>query len=134
MSDVTLEDLLKRVERLEKLVFSQPDDSKKTSSGKAISLPEIARRTVIKNGQHKITAIVGFNELILKQDPVSMSEIKNLWQKGKFVGKSDPKLLERAIIDGFVRELDNKVYDLTQKGEDFFQELLHDNEQPSKTK
>lgn len=128
MSVFNEEEVLKRLNDLEKVVFGS--DSKSggyftaASSKKTISLSELARNGLLDNGQKKITVIVGYNEKILAQEPVSMSQIKEMWKKEKFVGKCDPKLLERALVDGLVREPENNTYDLTQKGENFFNNVL----------
>lgn len=119
MSDSEIE---QRLKKLEEAVFGSTDNFKPRS--KQIALSEISRNPLLKNGQQKIVAIVGYHEFISQDSPISMSDIKVDWIKSKFVGKSDPKLLERAITEGLVREVDNKKYDLTQKGEDFFKTII----------
>lgn len=123
------EDVLKRLNDLEKVVFG--NDSKfgrlsvaDFSLKKTISLSELARNELLDNGQKKIAVIVGYNEKILAQEPMSMPEIKEMWKRGKFIRKCDPKLLERALVDGLVREPEKNTYDLTQRGEDFFDDVV----------
>lgn len=115
-------DIKARLKKLEDAVFGESTTF--SAKPKQIALSEISRSPFLKNGQQKIAAIVGYHELIDRDGPVSMSLIKADWVKGKFVGKCDPKLLERSIIDGLVREIGDNTYDLTQKGEDFFEDVI----------
>ncbi len=119
MSDSEIE---QRLKKLEEAVFGSTGNFKPRS--KQIALSEISRNSLLKNGQQKIVAIVGYHELISQDGPIGMPDIKVDWVKAKFVGKCDPKLLERAITEGLVREVDDKRYDLTQKGEDFFSAII----------
>lgn len=120
------DDVEQRLKNLEEAVFGTGKTSSPqgVSSKKVIALSQLSRSGLLKNGQLKIAAIVGHSEMILNTTPISMSEIKRHWTQAKFVGKCDPKQLERAIVDGLIREPETNLYDLTQKGEDFFGELL----------
>jgi len=120
---MNIEQIEERLKKLENAVFG--DTNPLVRNVKQTALSELSRSPLLKNGQQKIAAIVGYNEVVAKASPIGMVEIKSEWIKAKFVGKADPKLLERAITDGLIRELDGKVYDLTQKGEDFFAELTN---------
>jgi len=119
MSDLDIE---ARLKKLEDAVFGVSTSF--NAKSKEIALSEISRSSFLKNGQQKIAAIVGYHELITQDGPVGMPLIKTDWVKAKFVGKCDPKLLERSITDGLVREIGDNTYDLTQKGEAFFKEVI----------
>lgn len=125
MNKTDTEDIIARIEKLEEAVFGDEKEVVALKApGKPITLVELARNRLLKNGQQKVAVIVGYNEKIFNESPIAMSAIKELWKKGKFVGKCDPKLLERALLEGLVREPEDNVYDLGQKGEDFFEEIL----------
>jgi len=115
-------DIELRLRKLEDAVFG--NGIVPNLNSKQIALSEVSRKPQLKNGQQKVTAIIGYHELIVQDGPINMTVIKADWTRAKFVGKCDPKLLERAITDGLVREVDDKSYDLTQKGEDFFSSLI----------
>ena len=118
-------DIEARLKKLEDAVFGEDAPKSSAKSGaKQLALSQLSRNVLLKNGQQKVAAIVGYFEIVLQASPIDMNTIKSEWTKAKFVGKYDAKLLERAITDGLVRELDGKVYDLTQKGEDFFSDLV----------
>lgn len=120
MADLSIEE---RLQRLEERVFGVEDSAARND--KIASLSELSHSTLLKNGQYKITAIVGYNELVKQEPPMTMSQIKASWVQAKFPGKADPKLLARAIVDGLVRDpLEDKHYDLTRKGEELFSSLM----------
>ncbi len=126
MSNETLE---QRVERLEKIVAGLTGNvaTEATASKKPLSLSELASSKLITNGQQKIVVILGHNELILRGDPLGMPEIRKAWTLAKFDLKPDPKQLARAIKGGLVRDAENsKKYDLTRKGEAYFQLVMED--------
>ncbi len=122
MQNITLESLSKRIAKLEAIVLENKSQLKQ--SQKSITLAEIARRDTLKkaNGQQKVAAIVGYYEKV-KGELANREEIKNGWSKGKFLGRYHSTLVDRAVGD-FVRDLDDGTYDLTQKGEDFFGEIV----------
>jgi|GEM_PF-4380581 hypothetical protein len=92
---------------------------------KPLALSELAGSSLISNGQQKIVVILGHNELIMKGEPLTMSEIRKAWTTAKFDLKPDPKQLERAIKAGLVRDANNtKKYDLARKGEAYFQTVV----------
>ncbi len=118
-------DFEKRLKRLEAAVFGDGASEIKPHQGKAIALSQLSRSAHLTNGQKKIALIVGYNEKVSNQPPIGFTQIKESWTGAKFVGKCDPKLLERAIVDGYIRDPEtNNRYDLTQQGEDFLEELL----------
>lgn len=119
-------DIERRLKRLEDAVFSS-EGRVPSRVGKQLALSELAGSSLISNGQQKIVVVLGYNELILKGDPLSMPEIRKAWTTAKFDLKPDPKQLERAIKAGLVRDADNtKKYDLTRKGEAYFQTVMED--------
>ena len=95
-----------------------------TRSNKAITLPELARDKKILNGQKKIAVIVGYHEKIASLERIDVKNIKSGWKDGKFSGSYNSSLLQRAVKDGLVRDLKNGYFDLTQSGEDFFDDLI----------
>lgn len=119
-------DVEKRLKLLEDAVFGS-GGTVSLKKSKQLALSELAGSSLISNGQQKIVIILGYNELILKGDPLSMPEIRKAWTTAKFDLKPDPKQLERAIKAGLVRDADNtKKYDLTRKGEAYFQTVIED--------
>ena len=119
-------DIETRLKRLEEVVFGG-DCGQVNSSTKRVALSELAGSKLIGSGPQKIVVIVGHNELILNADAISMPDIKKAWTMAKFDLKPDPKQLERAIKAGLVRDAaGTKEYDLTRKGEAYFQSILED--------
>ncbi len=118
-------DIEARVKKLEAAVFGSGTVHEKSRSPKQVALSQLSRSSLLSSGQKKIALIVGYNEVLLNEPPISLPEIKDQWIKAKFKGKCDAKQLERAITDGLVRDPDsNKSYDLTRDGEDFVKEVL----------
>lgn len=119
-------DIEQRLKRLEDAVFVS--DSKHTQlSAKQLALSELTSSKLIGSGPQKIAVIVGYNELILNAAAISMPDIKKAWTMAKFDLKPDPKQLERAIKAGLIRDAaGTKEYDLTRKGEAYFQTVLED--------
>lgn len=121
MVDTDIED---RLQRLEAAVFGGGLDIQRKPR-KPVALSQLSRSLLLTSGQKKITLIVGYNELMLHNPPITFLKIKEQWTAAKFAKKCDPKQLERAIVDGLVRDPEGKhAYDLTQDGEDFVQEIL----------
>jgi hypothetical protein len=94
------------------------------SSGKGITLTELARRSDLENGQQRVAVIVGYFEKIQAQNEILTSDIQRGWKDGKFSGKYAGVFLHRALKEGLVREKSKGAYDLTQTGEDFFSKLF----------
>lgn len=114
-----------RLQRLEEAVFGDRGKVPRHISKKPVALSQLSRSPLLTNGQKKVALIIGYNEIIMAQPPISFPQIKEQWVKAKFAKKCDPKLLERAILDGLVRDPNSKnAYDLTQEGEDFLQQVL----------
>jgi hypothetical protein len=118
-------DIELRIKRLEEAIFG--DGKRVKSIEKPLALSELAASKLITNGQHKIVVILGYNELIQHGESLGMPEIRKAWVSAKFDLKPDPKQLERAIKAGLVRDPENtKRYDLTRKGEAYFQTVMED--------
>lgn len=118
-------DIEARVKKLEEAVFGNGAEYQLAKSSKQVALSQLSRSTLLSSGQKKIALIIGYNELISGNPPISLPEIRDQWTKAKFKGKCDAKQLERAIVDGLVRDPDSsKSYDLTRDGEDFVKDVL----------
>lgn len=123
---MTDNDIEQRLKRLEDAVFGISGKDA-APSVKQLALSELAGSELIGSGPQKITVIVGYNELILKAPAISMSDIKKAWVMAKFDLKPDSKQLERAIKAGLIRDAGGtKEYDLTRKGETYFQSVVED--------
>ncbi len=119
-------DIEQRLKRLEDAVFGGGTEHIQ-SPMKQLALSELASSKLIGSGPQKIVVIVGHNELILNAGPISMPDIRKSWIKAKFDLKPDPKQLERAIKAGLIRDASgSKEYDLTRKGEAYFQSIVED--------
>ena len=95
-----------------------------TSSNKGLTLPELARRANLGNGQQRVAAIVGYFEKLQGKDEVGVADLQQGWKDGKFPGSYAPVYLSRAIKEGLVRQKEKGSYDLSQTGEDFFTNLF----------
>lgn len=93
-------------------------------NSKKITLPELARKASLSNGQQRIAAIVGYYEKVLGNEDVLVSDLQQGWKDGKFSGSYAAVYLHRALKEGLVRQKDKNIFDLTQTGEDFFGELF----------
>lgn len=123
---MTENDVEQRLKRLEDAVFGAGSRDKRSST-KEVALSELASSKLIGSGPQKIVVIVGHNELVLKAPAISMPDIKKAWTMAKFDLKPDPKQLERAIKAGLIRDAGGtKEYDLTRKGEAYFQSVVED--------
>jgi hypothetical protein len=130
--DKILKNILVRLENIEKAlsinVAANADVNKPIRPGKtlkAITLPELARSKKAVNGQQKVAIVVGYYERITRKDPITKNDIKEGWKEGKFPGSFADVLVHRAIKDGLIRDLKGK-YDLSQTGEDFFDDFTPD--------
>lgn len=94
------------------------------SSGKGITLAELARRSDLENGQQRVAAIVGYFEKIQGKGEILIPDIQQGWKDGKFSGGYAGVFLHRALKEGLVRQKAKGAYDLTQTGEDFFAKLF----------
>lgn len=117
-------ELLERIEKLEKL-FGASDS--KPIVKKEKMLPEIIKGKKFGNGQEKIAVIVGYKERV-NGSSVSLKDISQGWRDGKFDRSFARELLNRAIKAGFVRDLKDGTYDLSQTGEEFYESFTSSNE------
>jgi len=136
MDDLTsiidqLKDHEKRISVLEGNLTSS--DSKITSKVKELTIAELIKGKKFHSGQEKIATIVGYCEKTLKLEKIDEGKIKTNWVNGKLDGKYRSNLIERAVGDGLIRDLENGTYDLSQTGESFFEELLHKNDGKTKS-
>jgi hypothetical protein len=134
MSDLNskIDSLLESVQELHKkidLLAGSPSQTTALqtitkSSNKKITLPELARKATLSNGQQRIAAIVGYYEKVLSNEDVLVSDLQQGWKDGKFPGSYAAVYLHRALKEGLVRQKDKNIFDLTQTGEDFFSGLF----------
>jgi len=131
MLNAQLQKILAQLENHEKRIralegFNPP--SEKTvlpiGSKKEITLAELIRGKSFRSGQQKVAIIVGYYEKISKRSSIREIDIKAGWVMGKFDGKYRSNLLERAVKDGLVRDLENGTFDMSQTGEKFFSGFL----------
>ncbi|MCB2230672.1 hypothetical protein KQH82_08145 [bacterium] len=126
--DKQKDDLVARVERLEKVVFGGADENtysaRSKSGNKKPTIAEIAKGTELKNGQEKVALVVGYLEKVEGRSEIRQSDIKGAWIDGKLQGDYANVLLQRAVKDGLVRNRKNGIYDLSQSGETFFADLM----------
>lgn len=91
-------------------------------SGKQKTLREIVKGKKFKNGQEQIVVIVGYYENILGT-LINKDNIKTEWVNAKMTNKYNPNFLKRAK-DDLIRIHTDGNCDLTQTGEEFFEEFL----------
>jgi hypothetical protein len=124
MEEKEIKEILLRIDRLEKVVFGKSDNTLTSKGGKQLTLPELARKKILKNGQQKIAIIVGYYEKIQGKKDIQRKDIIQGWKDGKFVGSYSDVLLDRAIVDGLIRDLKDGTYDMSQSGENLFSEFI----------
>lgn len=116
-----IEDHEKRIQKLERL--SSVDAMKiSPKEKKQITLKEIVRGKKFKNGQEQIAVIVGYHEKILGT-LINEDSIKLEWINAKITNKYSTNFIDRAK-DVFIRVHPNGNCDLTQSGEEFFENFL----------
>lgn len=118
-----LNELVRRIEKLEKAIFAAPSSTSPRTIGKTRTLPEIVKGKKL-NGQQKVAAIVGYLEKILGTEEITANAINEGWGSAKFDGGFANIYITRAAKDALVADYkkDGK-YVLTQTGEDFWQSL-----------
>ena len=127
MVDEKFQKILEQIKDHEKRIRALEVDKNRTvdrsetqpGTGKQVTLAEMIRVKSFKSGQEKIVAIVGYYEKIIRRDSIKEADLKAGWKDGKFDGKYNRNLLNRAIKDGLVRNIDTNL-DLSQTGEKFF--------------
>ena len=94
---------------------------------KILTLNEIIRKKKL-TGQEKVAAIVGYQECVLAKSPVEKKLIPDIWGKNKLDGKYRSNFIDRAIKDGFLRDLEGGTLDLSLAGESFWESLSSSDE------
>lgn len=94
----------------------------KSVSGKQKTLREIVKGRKFKNGQEQVAIIVGYYERVLGT-PINKSNLKSEWINAKITNKYSTEFITRAK-DILIRVSPEGVCDLTQTGENFFDEFL----------
>ncbi len=121
INDTEFKKLVARVEKLEKLIQT-PTPARK--HGKQRTLPELIKGKKFKNGQQKVCIIVAYCEKYGDKKSVLENEIAQGWRDGKFDGAYARTLLDRTIGDGLVRDLKDGTFDLSQSGDEFYEEFM----------
>ena len=131
-SEKEINQIKKELENHEKRIHTLERANKNRKSNYAIvassvqkqtTLAEIIRGKSFKSGQEKIAVIVGYYEKIIRKNQIKEVDLKTGWKSGKFDGKYNRNLLNRAIKDGLVRNIDTNI-DLSQTGERFFDNFI----------
>lgn len=130
MNEGSLKQIFKKLEDHEMRIRSlegkkeEHIDNPPSSSTKEVTLAEVIRGKNLKSGQERVAVVVGYYEKITKKTEINTEDIKKGWVQGKLKGKFRTNLLDRAVSDGLVRDLENGKFDLSQTGEDFFEKLI----------
>lgn len=124
--DVAYEVMLQYVLQtdLKTATTSDLTNTEEMSSEKDATLPEIVRGVSFSNGQERAAAIVGYYEMVKGESEVPRHKIKRAWRGAKMKGKYADVYLQRAIRDGYIRKVEDNMYDLSQTGEEFFDSIL----------
>ena len=94
-----------------------------SKNGKQKTLRELIKGKKFKSGQERVAAIIGYHEKVLGQR-VLKNQIKDEWVNAKMNGKFSDMFISRAK-DTLIRVLTDGTCDLTQTGEEFFDQLLN---------
>lgn len=86
------------------------------------TLREIVRGKKLKNGPEKIAVIIGYHEKIVGK-LINKDDIRKDWTEAKFDGTYKTNLMDDAS-GTYVRVHSNGECDLTQTGEDFFDQFI----------
>ncbi len=86
------------------------------------TLREIVKGRKFKNGQQQVAIIVGYHENILGV-LIPVDNIKIEWNNAKITNKYNKTFIDRAR-DEFIRVRSDGTCDLTQTGEDFYENFL----------
>ncbi|MFM2423637.1 MAG: hypothetical protein RLZZ70_22 [Candidatus Parcubacteria bacterium] len=92
------------------------------TGGKQPTLREIIKGKKLKNGPEKIAVIVGYYEKIIGR-LIDKKDIRQNWTEAKIDGAYKTNLLGDAA-GAYVRVHTNGECDLTQSGEEFFDNIL----------
>jgi len=116
-----LEDHEKRIGVLEDSEIN-PSKRKRPGSEKQKTLREIAKGRKFKNGQQQVAVIVGYHENTLDV-LIHMDNIKTEWNNAKMTNKYSKTFIDRAKEE-FIRVHSDGTCDLTQTGEEFFEDFI----------
>ncbi len=116
-----LQDHEKRIRVLESS-GENPSERRKPGNEKQKTLREIVKGRKFKNGQQQVAVIVGYHENILGV-LIHVDNIKTEWENAKITNKYSTNFVERAK-DEFIRIRADGTCDLTQTGEDFYENFL----------
>jgi hypothetical protein len=95
-----------------------------TKQEKKLTLRELVKDRKFKNGQEQVAVVVGYNEKKLKQ-LINKDKIKDEWSNAKMDGAFSPVYFSRAK-NTLIRVHPDNTCDLTQTGEEFFENLLNE--------
>jgi hypothetical protein len=115
-------EIFARLEKIEKIMFG----GKKEPSApikKGLTLPELIFGKKFNNGQEKIALILGYMEKFDNKKGIKEIDIQQGWKDGKFDGSYANEFLRRAT-KSLVRDLKDGTYDLSQTGEQFFDNFV----------
>lgn len=93
-----------------------------TGDKKQKTLKEIIKGKKFKNGQEQIAIIVGYYEKVI-ETLLNKEIIKSIWESSKMDNKFSNTFIERAK-DDLIRVNPDGICDLTQTGEDFFDNFI----------
>jgi len=99
-----------------------PSGKKSSGSEKQKTLREIVKGRKFKNGQQQVAVVVGYYENTLGT-LIHKDHIKTEWNNAKMTNKYNKTFIDRAK-DKLIRVRSNGTCDLTQTGEDFFENFL----------
>lgn len=132
MSEIQISKMLERLanhetrlKQLESVVgFVAPTNAVNLpiTGAKQPTLREIIKGKRLKNGPEKIAVIVGYYEKIIGQ-LTNKKDIRQNWVEAKIDGAYKTNLLDDAA-GAYVRVHSNGECDLTQSGEEFFDNIL----------
>lgn len=91
-------------------------------SKKRKTIQEIVKGRKFKNGSEKLAVIVGYHEKLIGS-LIKKGDLRKEWQDAKITGMYKTNLLDDAS-GTYVRVLSNEECDLTQTGEEFFDNFL----------
>ncbi len=94
-----------------------------SAGSKQKTLRELVKGKKLKNGQEQLAVIVGYHEKVLGH-LILKDKIKEEWANAKINATFSPVYLSRAK-DTLIRILDDGKCDLTQTGEEFFDQFLN---------
>jgi len=119
-----IDDYLNRIGQTRQQPTSKKNIAATSSGEKKITLREIVRRKKFNNGQEQVAVIVGYYEKVVGS-LINKNVIPTEWVKAKMMNKYNTAYFSRAK-DDLIRMHQDGTCDLTQTGEDFFDNFLSD--------